>query len=451
MVISTVEAPVLPEGRTVGGEIARWAHDVGVADVFTYPSVGVDAVNDHLAAGSDGLRVTIAASERSAAAAAEALAALTGRAVAVVMDCAWAGEVRPPLLETGTVHHVAVGVDQPGGWAVAPARGGASPAPPTGTGNRQGRPVVAVLPPPHHPHRARALDVVASRGVPAATCVGWDPFPRSHRHLWVGRVGFLPTPHLLSLAESTSAGIGWAALPGAVIPEWLARHAEPTSPDQLSEIPAADRVEPAVAARPHSPLARVTDWLSDALPESLVVADAGAAHRVVAAHVANRGRRALLTDCLTPMGWSLAAALGAARAEPAALQVAVIGDGSLLASVADLAVLAKCRVPAVVVLARNGTLGNRPGRPGDPLCDPGLPGVDWLGLAAAVGIPAVLADPEDPEPGCRSAMAGAQRGRRPSLLIVDTPPSHPQDLRDRVGIDHVDALFTTAASERRIR
>lgn len=163
-------------------------------------------------------------------------------------------------------------------------------------------------------------------------------------------------------------------------------------------------------------------WVEDAVlaldrelpPDAAVVCDAGTSHEAAVRHIARAGMRPLVqTMQLTTMGWSLGAALGVHAARPAELIGVVIGDGSLLGRLGDLAVLARYRVPAVILVIVNGLLGeSRRDWLGGPharlAC---LPDVNWRAALAAVGA-TVAAD-------VATAVSSAHEG--PQVVLVEGP------------------------------
>lgn len=156
-------------------------------------------------------------------------------------------------------------------------------------------------------------------------------------------------------------------------------HGHPTAPLAPPEPrPTASRVE----------VDQVVKELDAALPaDSAVVCDAGSAHESVARVIARAGLRPVVqTTAWTAMGWSLGAALGVARALPGRPLGVVIGDGSFLMRLGDLAALVRYRVPAVVVLLVNGVMGqSRSEWPPEHRHLASLPDVDWAAAVTALG------------------------------------------------------------------
>ncbi|MEB3183859.1 MAG: thiamine pyrophosphate-dependent enzyme [Cyanobacteriota bacterium] len=133
-----------------------------------------------------------------------------------------------------------------------------------------------------------------------------------------------------------------------------------------------------------------------------------------------------LQDCprSAPMGWAIAAAIGAACHDPQRPVCCFGGDGSARMMAGEWATAVRHQLPITFVLALNGVLGSPYGR----LRESGaealsqLPVIDWCALAAAMGLPARrVAD------GCAIAEALAilapQGG--PRLLVVPLPARDP--------------------------
>jgi thiamine pyrophosphate-dependent acetolactate synthase large subunit-like protein len=175
--------------------------------------------------------------------------------------------------------------------------------------------------------------------------------------------------------------------------------------------------EPSALAASRSP-----DWVDEAvvildreLPrDAPVVCDAGTSHETAVRHIARAGMRPLVqTMQLTTMGWSLGAVLGVHAARPNAPIGVVVGDGSLLGRLGDLAVLARYRVPAVILVIVNGLLGeSRRGWLDGPHARLAtLPDIDWRAAVVAVGA-SVCKD-------VSTAISRANAG--PQIVLVEGP------------------------------
>lgn len=117
-----------------------------------------------------------------------------------------------------------------------------------------------------------------------------------------------------------------------------------------------------------------------------------------------------------PMGAGLCGAIGTAIAQRRRTY-AVVGDGSALMFLAELATAARHRAPVTIVVCVNGVLGGphaRTSRHGSPSSVLGH--VDWLGISAAFGIPCT-------EAGDRGQLVRELRvtGDGPRLVFVPTP------------------------------
>lgn len=118
------------------------------------------------------------------------------------------------------------------------------------------------------------------------------------------------------------------------------------------------------------------------------------------------------------LGYGLPAAIGAKLARPDAPVVALLGDGGLMFTVAELATAAQLRLPLPVVVADNAGYGEiraeMIGR-GDPVHAVDLPSPDFPGLARALGCDARTAGDAATLTG---AVAKALTAERPTLIHV---------------------------------
>jgi acetolactate synthase-1/2/3 large subunit len=183
------------------------------------------------------------------------------------------------------------------------------------------------------------------------------------------------------LAELVEAsGSAWSRppeRPRAPAPEPpRAPAAGPLTPERLAAGVAAWQPEDAIV---------VDEWLT--LSEPYVAASAGApAHTYLA-----------LTG--GAIGWGLPAATGAALAQPARPVLALQADGSGMYTVQALWTQARERLDVTTVVAANGTYRilqvelaragvPQPGPRAASLTDLGAPPLDWVALAAGMGVPA---------------------------------------------------------------
>lgn len=181
---------------------------------------------------------------------------------------------------------------------------------------------------------------------------------------WLGHVGFRPDPQALTQLE------------GARLVDVRGQQTDLAQPLDYSP-PTVAAVDDAVRE------------LDSRLPVGApVVCDAGSAHASVARMIAWQGLRPVVqTVQLTTMGWSLGAALGVHAAGISGPMGVVLGDGSALMRLGDVAVLARYRVPVVILLLVNGLLGQS--RRGWAEVQrqrlAALPTVDWASALTAVG------------------------------------------------------------------
>jgi len=414
--------------------------------IATYPSLGIDQTLADLDHEPRCPPVVVSSSETAAGYVAEGFAATSGERVVVLVDGSWAHCVRPPLIPSARVDLASVDGNQIE-ILVAPEPVRAEPPTPDQSVEPapQSRRFVVVLPHQFHDARPDAEHWVRESGMGAVTTSSFDSFPRSDSAQWLGRVGFMADRDLLNARTASGLDVAWVLLPGSELGSSIpGGRVFVASVEELTALRAEaepDHRAASLAEEFTSPLPKILIDLARRLPTSLAVADAGLAHRAVAAAMANRGHECLMTDVLTPMGWSLPAALGASFAHPGRPLVVVIGDGSALGAVTDLALLAAHAVPAIVVIALNGTLGSRAGRIGSQdTVGLELPVVDWAELCAAIGIPVATHE----QAGRRQLddlVANLESGSGPQVLLVDCAIELPDELARPTGIPSVDDHF----------
>lgn len=144
-------------------------------------------------------------------------------------------------------------------------------------------------------------------------------------------------------------------------------------------------------------LYELAEQLSRVLPEeSVFLCDAGLEELILPTNMAfSRGRRCIHPYSQGAMGFALPAAAGACYASGGRPTVAVVGDGSVMMNVQELATIAYHRLPVFIIIVENGaysiirkrqtelfrtrTVGTDPGN--------GVPGADFEKLAACFDIP----------------------------------------------------------------
>ena len=112
--------------------------------------------------------------------------------------------------------------------------------------------------------------------------------------------------------------------------------------------------EPASGISPAALFAQVNELLDD---ETILSADVGA-HRILACHAfqCTMPNQLLQTNGLCSMGYAIPAAVGAALVEPGKRVVAMVGDGSTLMSLGELAVVAERQLPITVIVLNDASL-----------------------------------------------------------------------------------------------
>lgn len=159
----------------------------------------------------------------------------------------------------------------------------------------------------------------------------WGPLP--HRMFPAGTEAFGDLPALLARLAGGPA----AAWPADTIKSYRANVAE--------------IVRPRTPAKGLSPAGLFKAVSERVQPDWRMSVDVGA-HRILANHalLCRTPGQLIQSNGLCHMGYALPAAIGAALARPGNPVVAMIGDGSLLMSLGDLAVMAEHKLPIVVVV-----------------------------------------------------------------------------------------------------
>lgn len=173
-------------------------------------------------------------------------------------------------------------------------------------------------------------------------------------------------------------------------------------------------------------MAVIARWAASTRPEARIFVDAGQGRH--AAHVVLGPLGAPFYDCprSAPMGWAIAAAVGAALAlESAVPVVCITGDGSALMLGNEFATAVRDRASVTFVLCDNGVMGGphsrHAGTAAVELAQ--LPRVDWVGWATSMGLPARRAASASE---FADALGAWRVAAGPRLIVVPTPPSDDQ-------------------------
>jgi thiamine pyrophosphate-dependent acetolactate synthase large subunit-like protein len=233
--------------------------------------------------------------------------------------------------------------------------------------------------------------------------------------LAAGRPAALTIPADILAAPSLAAG-GESLPPRQVFD----RHHPLTGP-----VAPADPLS--VAQQPTEPVSyrAVVRALLASLPSgTLWFGDAGQARHAM--RMEFQGRGLLLFDCPQsgPMGWAIAAAIGASFFEPDRPVCCFAGDGSARMLSHEWATAVQHHLPITFVLAVNRVLGGPYGRlqASGAQCLSHLPPVDWCGLAASMGLPARRVE------GAQEIAAALEAlpPRGPRLLELPLPARDPE-------------------------
>lgn len=152
-------------------------------------------------------------------------------------------------------------------------------------------------------------------------------------------IGDLPA-NLHALAQDSTPSANW---PGKTLEEYCADAAAIVVPR-----------EPSSGISPASLFATVNEHLDD---NTICTADVGA-HRILACHAlqCTMPNQILQSNGLCSMGYAIPAAIAASLAQPKNRLVALLGDGSALMSLGELAVVAEHNLPITVVVLNDDAL-----------------------------------------------------------------------------------------------
>jgi thiamine pyrophosphate-dependent acetolactate synthase large subunit-like protein len=157
--------------------------------------------------------------------------------------------------------------------------------------------------------------------------------------------------------------------------------------------------------------------------DTLWFGDAGQTRHAMGSELARRGIQFFQAPSSGPMGWALAAAIGAACHEPARPVCCFTGDGSALMLVNEWTTAVKLHLPITYVLAENGVLGGPYGRLRDTAAEHlgRLPTLNWRALAEALGLPVQCVDATWSLAEALAALPASG----PRLLVVALPEWDP--------------------------
>jgi pyruvate dehydrogenase (quinone) len=217
------------------------------------------------------------------------------------------------------------------------------------------------------------------------------------------------------------------------------------------------------AHRPGKPMKpqRVVFELNRRLPgDAIIAADSGFNTALAAQYLMIReGQTFGVSGTLASMGCGVPYAIGACIAHPGRTAVAVVGDGGLSMSLAELATAARYRLPIKVVVINNGSLGQIKWEQmlflGNPEFGCELAPVDFAKVAEGLGVRGIRVD--DPEQvGAALDQAFAADG--PVLIdaVVDSAEIMLPPKRREAYMEHLAQAFETgtagqAAIEQRMR
>lgn len=416
--------------RTVASELAAWLRSLGVERAF-----GVDS--HHLtplwpALWEAGIGIHMAATETGAGYMADGYARATGRLGVAASGGGPSLAMMMPALQTAMVERVPL--------LVIVGQSATTGIPRFQTTGSEGSRDLQMLRGLLESSDAvtRVVAVAEASAVPAAFEVALDA-------LWSDGPVVLAIPvDVQSEPADPPLGVQAPSLPRPFTWTWpggdaVAAAQGGTSPAEVTSA-STDRAntgQPPVAYR------NVLTAVAESLPAAQIFVDAGQARH--AAHEVLPDLRVGFFDCprSAPMGWAIAAAVGAGLArsgcqpqtpdeethgtagppagiDDAAPVVCVLGDGSALMMGNELATAVRYRVAVTFVICVNhvwgGPFWRHHGMPYGDLAH--LPTIDWLELARSMGLPASWSV-------TAAELEEALRTRRPEagphLVLVPTP------------------------------
>lgn len=170
------------------------------------------------------------------------------------------------------------------------------------------------------------------------------------------------------------------------------------------------------------------DWVLQTLTEvrprdSIIVEEAPSARPIMHAHLPIFESETFYTMCSGGLGWGLPAAAGVALGKPGARVIALVGDGSSMYAIQALWSAAQLELPIATVILKNRRYAAMHEfarffgyQPGDPVAGTDLPGLDFVGLAAAQGMRGLRVEHADQ---LRPALEQALQSTQPMLIEVD--------------------------------
>ena len=187
-------------------------------------------------------------------------------------------------------------------------------------------------------------------------------------------------------------------------------------------------------------------WIFDGIAEALgrdgIVAGDSAMvcyHGAVAALPAYRPGAFLYPTGFGTLGYGLPAAIGAKLGRPEARVMALLGDGGIMFTIAELAAAAQLRLPLPVVVVDNGGYGeirNEMAARGDPVYAVDLDALDFAALGRVLGCEGLAVDDQG---ALTEALERGFEAHRPTVLHVHEGDGPPPVTASAEGIEGVRA------------
>lgn len=159
--------------------------------------------------------------------------------------------------------------------------------------------------------------------------------------------------------------------------------------------------------------ARLMKELRQVMPRDTILFSGEGASGFIASHFwtcYGVGQHFTQVKSMSPMGWSIAAAIGGKAAKPEVPVISIIGDGSMLMHGLEIQTAARYGLPVIFVIANNGAHGNpqlRALEVGQFEADfLKLPVHDWAKVAEGLGLTGITVNrPEELNPAFSKALA----------------------------------------------
>jgi pyruvate dehydrogenase (quinone) len=258
-------------------------------------------------------------------------------------------------------------------------------------------------------------------------------------------------PRRISLRYPVEAGVvGDAAVCLKALNDKLARKTDRRFLDQAQQWKAAwlqaltegaDRT-----GKPMKPQRVVRDLNQRLAPDAIIVADSGYNTALAAQYLMIRNGQSFgVSGTLASMGCGLPYAIAAGIAYPGRQVIAVVGDGGISMTLAELATAARYRLPIKIVVINNGSLGQIKWEQmlflGHPEFGCDLAPIDFAKVAEGMGVRGFrVDDPDDLAPILDEAFACNDRPILIDAVVDSAEPMLPPKRREEY-MQHLQRAF----------